>query len=59
MLLLGVVSGDGGLGVGEVDRQLAAEGVLGLAPVGLLVLVEHDLAPLQDHAQLLPRPGDK
>ena len=54
VLLLGVVSGHGGLGVGEVHRQLAPVRVVWLASVGFLVLVEHNLSSLQDNTQLFP-----
>lgn len=54
VLLLGVVRGHGGLGVGEVHRQLAPVRVVWLASVGFLVLVEHNLCSLQDNTQLFP-----
>ena len=54
MLLLGVVGGDGGLGVGEVNGELSPVRVVRLASVGLLVLVEHNLCSLQDNTQLFP-----
>ena len=54
VLLLGVVRGHGGLGVGEVHRQLAPVRVVWLASVGFLVLVEHNLSSLQHNTQLFP-----
>ena len=54
VLLLGVVDGDGGLGVGEVHGELSPVRVIRLASVGLLVLVEHNLCSLQDNTQLFP-----
>ena len=54
MLLLGVVSCHGGLGIAEVNWELSSERVLGLTSVGLLILVEHNLCSLQDNTQLFP-----
>ena len=56
MFLLGVVGGDLGGAVDEVDGGLAPPGLLGPAAVGLLVLVEEQLTALQDHTDPVPGP---
>ena len=59
VLLLGVVRGDLGGGAGDVDGGLALVGGAGGGLVGLLVLVEPDLAVLKDHADTIPRPDGR
>ena len=56
VFLLGVVGGDLGGAVDEVDGGFAPPRFLGLAAVGLLVLVEEQLAALQDHTDPVPGP---
>ena len=56
MFLLGVVGGDLGGAVDEVDGGLAPPGLLGPAAVGLLVLVEEQLAALQHNTDAVPGP---
>ena len=56
MFLLGVIARHSCLSITKVNWQLSAESVLWFASVGFLILVEHNLASLQDNTQLLPRP---